>query len=408
MRKMTRAKQGLALTAALALSVALVGCGGGGGNGVSDTSQGTAATVNGVAIGEKAVTEYIADFRADQGLESDEDWAQWVVDYGYTPETVRDEVIDYYINQELYDQAAKELGVEVSQDDVDAMLAQTKSMFESDEAFATALENAGMTEEEYVENVVEPNVLQQKLAEAVEAQEAPSSEDVLVTLNNNIESINGSKRSSHILFSSEDDAKAQEVLDAINAGEITFEEAAQENSLDGSATNGGDVGWDCTATFVEDYQNALDGLGKDDVSGLVTSQYGIHIIKCTDEFTVDGDEITDVSVVPEDIVEFYSNTGSTSSTVSFYTWFAEFRENADITINEEMPENAPYNVDLSGYTSRYETTTLEETTPAGDEAETGTDADADTDTDTAEPAEGEAGAAEGEPTAQSEGTPAAE
>ena len=37
MRKMTRAKQGLALTAALALSVALVGCGGGGGNGVSDT-----------------------------------------------------------------------------------------------------------------------------------------------------------------------------------------------------------------------------------------------------------------------------------------------------------------------------------------------------------------------------------
>lgn len=355
MRKMTRAKQALALTAALALSAALVGCGGGGG-GISDTSQGTAATVNGTAIGEKAVTDYIQDFREDQGLETDDAWAQWMVDYGYTPESVRDEVIDYYINQELYDQAAKELGVEVSQDEIDEMLAQTKAMFESDEAFATALENAGMTEEEYIENVVEPNVLQNKLAEAVEAQDAPDSEDVLVTLNENLSTIDGAKRSSHILFSSDDEAKAQEVLDAINAGEITFEEAAAENSIDGSASNGGDVGWDCNAVFVDSYQNALDDLGVDEMSGLVPSQFGIHIIKCTDEFTVDGDQITDINTVPEDIVEFYTTTSTGTTTTTFYTWFEEFRANADITINEEMPANAPYNVSLEGYTSSYATT----------------------------------------------------
>ena len=29
-------------------------------------------------------------------------------DSGYTPESVREEVIDYYVNQDLYDQAAKE------------------------------------------------------------------------------------------------------------------------------------------------------------------------------------------------------------------------------------------------------------------------------------------------------------
>ncbi|WP_369677506.1 peptidylprolyl isomerase, partial [Klebsiella pneumoniae] len=86
------------------------------------------------------------------------------------------------------------------------------------------------------------------------------------------------------LFDSADEATAQEVLDKINSGELDFAEAAQQYSKDSSAQNGGDVGWDKMTSFVEPYQTALDGLAVDQVSGLVTTDYGIHIIKCTDEF----------------------------------------------------------------------------------------------------------------------------
>mgnify|MGYP000674167711 FL=1 len=63
------------------------------------------------------------------------------------------------------------------------------------------------------------------------------------------EQFNGAKRSSHILLTAEegeDDAalaaRAQELLDQINAGEISFEDAASQYSTDtGSAANGGDV-----------------------------------------------------------------------------------------------------------------------------------------------------------------------
>ena len=61
----------------------------------------------------------------------------------------------------------------------------------------------------------------------------------------------GAKRSSHILFDSGDEATAREVLDKLNAGELDFAEAAKEYSKDGSASDGGDVGWDKTSSFVE-------------------------------------------------------------------------------------------------------------------------------------------------------------
>ena len=216
---------------------------------------------------EQTVTDYIANFRTSSSLESDEAWGEWMVANGYTPESVREEVIDYYVNQDLYDQAAKEYNVTVEQADIDAALDETKAMFESDEAFQEALEASSMTEESYIEDVIRPNLLQTKLAEAVAAQDTEGEGDdaTLAQAQAMSEQFNGAKRSSHILLTAEegeDDAalaaRAQELLDQINAGEISFEDAASQYSTDtGSAANGGDVGWDALSTFVTEYQDAL-------------------------------------------------------------------------------------------------------------------------------------------------------
>ena len=155
-----------AVSLCVALGAGLVGCGGNGAGGGA-----VAATVNGQEIMEQTVTDYIANFRTSSSLESDEAWGEWMVANGYTPESVREEVIDYYVNQDLYDQAAKEYNVTVEQADIDAALDETKAMFESDEAFQEALEASSMTEESYIEDVIRPNLLQTKLAEAVAAQD---------------------------------------------------------------------------------------------------------------------------------------------------------------------------------------------------------------------------------------------
>ena len=101
-------------------------------------------------------------------------------------------------------------------------------------------------------------------------------------------------------FASDDQAAAQEVLDKINSGELDFADAAQQYSQDeGYKADGGNVGWDKLTSFVDEYQTALDGLEKDQVSALVTSTYGIHIIKCTDVFTA-PDEVTSIDQIPSE------------------------------------------------------------------------------------------------------------
>ena len=162
-------------------------------------------------------------------------------------------------------------------------------------------------------------------------------------------SYNGAKRSSHILFDSGDEATAQEVLEKINAGQLDFAEAAKQYSKDtGSAANGGDVGWDKLTTFVDEYQTALNDLDNGAVSGLVPSQFGIHIIKCTDVFTAPS-EVTSTDQLPEEFVTSIRTMLSQSqSSQGYTTWLTEQREAADVVVNP-MPEGLPYYVDMTQF-----------------------------------------------------------
>ena len=93
MKKMNFLKIACAAALSAACCFAAVGCSqtksDSGDVSVSDTSEGVAATVNGTEIGEKAVTSYIANFRSMSNLESDADWAQWLVDNNYTAARAR-------------------------------------------------------------------------------------------------------------------------------------------------------------------------------------------------------------------------------------------------------------------------------------------------------------------------------
>ena len=331
-----------AVSLCVALGAGLVGCGGNGAGGGA-----VAATVNGQDIMEQTVTDYIANFRTSSSLESDEAWGEWMVANGY------------YVNQDLYDQAAKEYNVTVEQADIDSAMEETKAMFESDEAFQEALEASSMTEESYIEDVIRPNLLQTKLAEAVAAQdtEGEGEDATLAQAQAMSEQFNGAKRSSHILLTAEegeDDAalaaRAQELLDQINAGEISFEDAASQYSTDtGSAANGGDVGWDALSTFVTEYQDALAGLEKDQiVAAPVKSEYGYHIIKVTDVYEVPEGGITSVDQLPTEFQEYLTYMEQSNASQNFSTWFEEYRNNAEITVNP-MPEGLPYAIDLAPY-----------------------------------------------------------
>ncbi len=87
-------------------------------------------------------------------------------------------------------------------------------------------------------------------------------------------------------------AKAQALLERIRKGE-NFEKLAQENSDDGSKTQGGDLGYFAQdGSMVAEFENAAFALKPGEVSDLVESQFGYHIIKVEDRRTKPLDDET--------------------------------------------------------------------------------------------------------------------
>lgn len=317
---------------------------------------GVAATVKGVNITEDTVTNQIMSLRSAYGYDSDADWAQYLADNNLTPESYREQVINSYAQQYLLTAAQNEYNITVSDDEVEQAWDEAVASYDSEDAFVQQLATFGYTEESYKESL-RNNLAQEKLLDAVAPVEDPTDDEIVAYFNENTDKFNNARRSSNLLISVASDATdeekeqayatAREALDKIESGELTFEEAVEQYSDDtASAKDGGDVGWDKLTTFVTEYQDALSGLGADEVSGIVETTYGYHIIKCTDVFSVDG-EATKADQIPEEIRTYISDAIKSDEQGSAYTeWWNTYLDEADLQINP-MPEDVPYNVDMS-------------------------------------------------------------
>lgn len=63
------------------------------------------------------------------------------------------------------------------------------------------------------------------------------------------------------------------------SGGKSFEQVARENSEDGSAAAGGDLGWTAPGTFVPEFEEAMNNLAINGISEPVVSRFGVHLIQ---------------------------------------------------------------------------------------------------------------------------------
>ena len=347
MKKLSFAKSLASVGLAAVCALGIVGCS----EQTSDTptyTGGVAATVNGVEIPEDKVTQAIQDIRAQMSLTEEDAWGQWLADNDYTPESVREEIVNSFVDQELVKQGGEAEGITADPTEIDQYVETMRGHYDSDSAWAEALEAVGMTEDEYRDNIALSLVSQQLQEKVGEGAAEPTDEEVLESAKTYVSSYDGAKKSSHILFEASDEAQAQEVLDKINAGELDFATAAESYSKDtASAAEGGNVGLDRLSNLVTEYTTALADLNKGDVSGLVTSTYGIHIIQCTDVFEA-PEELTSLDQLPTEFQDsIRTMLQSSNQSNAYYTWLEEQRNAADIQIND-MPSGLVYDVSLDG------------------------------------------------------------
>lgn len=77
-------------------------------------------------------------------------------------------------------------------------------------------------------------------------------------------------------------AKLADFKKRIEAGSADFAQIARENSQDGSARNGGDLGWAGPGVFVPEFEEVLVDLRPGQISEPLTSRFGVHLIQLTE------------------------------------------------------------------------------------------------------------------------------
>jgi peptidyl-prolyl cis-trans isomerase SurA len=79
----------------------------------------------------------------------------------------------------------------------------------------------------------------------------------------------------------------------ILAGTRTFDQLARANSEDGSAAQGGDLGWAAPGSFVPEFEEAITALPVGGISDPVTTRFGLHLIQVVDrrEITLDNRQL---------------------------------------------------------------------------------------------------------------------
>lgn len=129
------------------------------------------------------------------------------------------------------------------------------------------------------------------LAEAIELEEGAVQAQYEIERS----SFEGSaeKRASHILFETSSTLSVDQAMEAakaalerLNLGE-SFESLALELSSDQvSAEEGGDIGFSDGSAFPSEIEEALEGLAVGDTAGPVETEFGIHVLKLTEDNSV--------------------------------------------------------------------------------------------------------------------------
>lgn len=171
-----------------------------------------------------------------------------------TDEQLRNQVLWRLVTNSLVNKLSKENGVTVKDEEIDAIKKQVLSQFGGDESKLNAelQKRYGWDLKDYQTRVIKPYILEQDLAEKIGSNEE---------------------------YKKDTQAQAQKVLDQIKGG-TDFAQMAKQYGTDGTAKNGGDLGWFSKGEMVPEFENAVFALKSGELDqNLVETQFGYHIVQ---------------------------------------------------------------------------------------------------------------------------------
>jgi len=214
---------------------------------------------------------------------------------GPVPPDKRDEVLrgvlDQLVAYHLLAQESRARKIEIADADVEAQLGQIRGSYPTDQAFQQGMAAQGLTLDQ-VRKQARTNLLVQKVIDAeVASKIAVQDAEVSAFYQQNLERFKqgDSVHASHILIGlpqsptveqrTQAKTKAQTVLKQVRGGGDFAALARAESTDQGSAPNGGDLGFFAKGQMTPAFEQAAFTTKPGAVSGVVETPFGFHIIK---------------------------------------------------------------------------------------------------------------------------------
>lgn len=292
------------------------------------------AKVNGFEVNKQAV-----------GFELDR-LVRFYMSHGMSMQEIKDNLpklqekaLDQAIGARLLLERSQQLDVPVSAADIDAEVAKVVEQVGGEENFKKALAAQNITEEAFRSELEKGARVNKLVEQACTGVEEPTEQEVTDFYEaHKSEYVTEPKvLCQHILVKVEDNSSSDEksaafekilaIKERIAAGG-NFAEEAEKNSDCPSGREGGSLGWFGPGMMVPEFDKVAFEMKKGEVSGVVTTQFGYHIIYKADEQPGGQQTLVDVHDQIKDLLRHEARGKAVDAFV------AELREKAEIEFLE--------------------------------------------------------------------------
>ena len=251
----------------------------------ADTAKDQVAIVNGTVITRQELEDEVT--RAKNRMAAQ---GQPVADV--TSEKMNPKILDQLIDMEILLQESQKLKIQITDTSIDDHVAKFKAQFPSTEAYENALKELNVSETDLKEKTMKGLAVQALIEKQVSSKIEISDADRRGFYDSNPNFFEQPEQieASHILIKSDPkDDKAQqekalekikEVQHQVKAGE-DFAALAKKYSEGPSGKNGGDLGYFGRGQMVKPFEDAAFGLESGQISDVVKTRFGYHLIMVT-------------------------------------------------------------------------------------------------------------------------------
>ena len=212
----------------------------------------------------------------------------------YMMPKIRDEILDNLIDRELLYQESRKQQIDIQNDQIDQQLEDIKARFSSQAEFETVIAQMELSETD-LKSQIERNMAIRELIESHVSQKITiTDQETKVYYDSNPKLFKKPEqvKASHILIKVDANAtetqKAQARIEIVTIQQKLkngedFATLAKEYSQGPSSVRGGDLGYFGHGQMVKPFEDAAFALKPNEVSEIVETRFGYHLIKVVDK-----------------------------------------------------------------------------------------------------------------------------